>query len=205
MWSLGQKAVRSVVVMSTMVCSILGRTDAEILAWESYVLSSPLATGYHQSGWRRVIEEAFGHPTYYLVVHGQDGALQGVLPLVLLASRGFGRFLVSLPFVNYGGVVASSAEAHRFLEARAVEQARELNADHIELRHQTLMDTAWVATERKVSMRLPLPSSYEQLVKGFPSKLRSQVRRAQKEGMTARVGGTECLDEFYTVFAQMHA
>jgi lipid II:glycine glycyltransferase (peptidoglycan interpeptide bridge formation enzyme) len=38
--------------------------------------------------------------------------------------------------------------------------------------------------------------------KGFPSKLRSQVRRAQKEGMTARVGGNECLDEFYTVFSR---
>ncbi|MGB2724494.1 MAG: hypothetical protein WBC46_08005, partial [Nitrospira sp.] len=96
-----------------MDASILGRTDAEILAWESYVLGSSIATGYHQAGWRRVIEEAFGHPTYYLKVQGQDGVVQGVLPLVLLASRGFGRFLVSLPFVNYGGVVASSAEAYR--------------------------------------------------------------------------------------------
>ena len=198
----GRRNVPSVGIMSTMVSSRLGRTDAEILAWESYVLSSHLASAYHQCGWRRVIEEAFGHPTYYLLVRGRDGAPQGVLPLVFLASRGFGRFLVSLPFLNYGGVVASSSEAYRLLEAHAVEQARELNADHIELRHQALMDTSWVSTERKVSMRLPLPSSYEQLVKGFPSKLRSQVRRAQKEGMTARVGGSECLDEFYAVFSR---
>jgi hypothetical protein len=60
-----------------MDASILGRTDAEILAWESYVLGSSIATGYHQAGWRRVIEEAFGHPTYYLKVHGQDGVVQG--------------------------------------------------------------------------------------------------------------------------------
>lgn len=128
MQSLGRKNVHSAGVMSTMVSSRLGRTDAEILAWERYVLSSPLATGYHQCGWRRVIEEAFGHPTYYLLVRGHDGDPEGVLPLVFLASRGFGRFLVSLPFVNYGGVVASSTEAYRLLEAHAVEQARELNA-----------------------------------------------------------------------------
>jgi len=188
--------------MSTLIPSILGRADAEILAWENYVLSSPLSTGYHQCGWRRVIEEAFGHPTYYVVVHNQGGALQGVLPLVFLASRGFGRFLVSLPFVNYGGGIADSVQAHRVLEAQVVELAQELRADHIEFRHQARMDTAWVATERKVSMRLLLPSSYELLVKEFSSKLRSQVRRAQKEGMTARIGGIECLDEFYTVFSR---
>lgn len=185
-----------------MVPSILGRTDAEVFAWDSYVLSSPLSAGYHQSGWRRVIEEAFGHRTYYLTVRENNGALRGIVPLVLLASRGFGRFLVSLPFVNYGGVLADSPEAQRALEAYAVEQANELNAAHIELRHQQQIETPWVATERKVSMRLPLPGAYEELVKAFPSKLRSQVRRAQKEGMTARVGGSECLDEFYVVFSR---
>lgn len=188
--------------MSALAPSILGRTDAELLAWDSYVLSSPSSAGYHQSGWRRVIEEAFGHRTYYLAVQEQDGAVQGLVPLVLLASRGFGRFLVSLPFVNYGGLIANSREARRLLEAYAIEQAQELKAEHIELRHQESVDTLWVSTERKVSMRLPLPSSYEQLIKGFPSKLRSQVRRAQKEGMTARVGGRECLDEFYAVFSR---
>ena len=90
----------------------------------------------------------------------------------------------------------------RLLESYAIEEAKELNADHIELRQQEPMNTTWVSTERKVSMRLPLPNSYEQLVKEFPSKLRSQVRRAQKEGMTVRVGGSDCLDEFYAVFSR---
>lgn len=192
----------SLAIMSALVPSMLGRTDAEVLAWDTYVLRSPLSTGYHLSGWRRVIEEAFGHRTYYLAVKGHDGIMQGVVPLVFLASRGFGRFLVSLPFVNYGGLIADSPEGRPPLEACAIEQAKELNADHIELRHQEATDTTWVSTERKVSMRLPLPSSYEQLVKEFPSKLRSQVRRAHKEGMTARVGGSECLDEFYAVFSR---
>ena len=97
--------------MDALVPSMLGRTDAEILAWDTYVLRSPLSTGYHLSGWRRVIEEAFGHQTYYLVVKEPQGTVQGIVPLVLLASRGFGRFLVSLPFVNYGGFIADAPEA----------------------------------------------------------------------------------------------
>ena len=188
--------------MSALIASILGRTDADLLAWDNYAQSSPLTSGYHQSGWRRIIEEAFGHETYYLAAQEENGRVQGVLPLVLLASRGFGRFLVSLPFVNYGGIVANSPESYRLLEASAIEKAKALDATHIELRHESLMKTAWVSTERKVSMRLSLPNSYELLLKGFPSKLRSQVRRAQKEGMSVRVGGSECLGEFYAVFSR---
>ncbi len=188
--------------MSALTTSILGRTDADLLAWDNYAQSSPLTSGYHQSGWRRIIEEAFGHETYYLAAQEDNGSVHGVLPLVLLASRGFGRFLVSLPFVNYGGIVANAPESYRLLEASAIEKAKALDATHIELRHESLMKTAWVSTERKVSMRLSLPNSYELLLKGFPSKLRSQVRRAQKEGMTVRVGGSECLGEFYAVFSR---
>jgi serine/alanine adding enzyme len=114
----------------------------------------------------------------------------------------FGRFLVSLPFLNYGGLIADSAEVRSILESLIVDQALKLNAAHVELRHEETMDTSWALSERKVSMRLPLPGSYEVLVKGFPSKLRSQVRRGQKEGMQAKVGGREFLDAFYAVFSR---
>lgn len=51
-------------------------------------------------------------------------------------------------------------------------------------------------------MRLDLPAGYEQLWKAFPSKLRSQVRRAQREGMTVHFGGIEYIGDFYTVFCR---
>ena len=107
---------------------MLGRTDADVLAWDTYVLGAHLSSGYHLTGWRRVIEEAFGHQTYYLSVRGPGGIIQGVVPLVLLASRGFGRFLVSLPFVNYGGLIADSQEGRSLLEACTIEQAKALKA-----------------------------------------------------------------------------
>ena len=59
----------------------------------------------------------------------------GILPIVAFKSPIFGRFGVSLPFVNYGGVVAESddvaAAARR--EARRWPRARRLS--HLELRH----------------------------------------------------------------------
>src|ERR1044071_4133397 len=36
-------------------------------AWERFVETHPSTTAYHQLGWKRVVEEAFGHPTHYLL------------------------------------------------------------------------------------------------------------------------------------------
>jgi FemAB-related protein (PEP-CTERM system-associated) len=188
--------------MSAWEASLLGRSEADTRAWDAYVLGNASSSGYHLAGWRRVIEDAFGHRTCYVKVEGPEKTLRGVAPLVLLASRGFGRFLVSLPFVNYGGPIADAADVRALLERSIVEHAKALKAEHVELRHEQPVETSWLPSHRKVSMRLALPDTYEELSKAFPSKLRSQIRRAQKEGMVASVGGREHLDAFYAVFSR---
>src|SRR5262252_9155433 len=96
------------------------RTDDESIAWDHYVLNHSLASGYQLIGWRRVVQRAFGHRTYYLMARDEHGQVLGVLPLVFVASRLFGRTLVSMPFVNYGGVLADHVDAQRaLLEAAA--------------------------------------------------------------------------------------
>ncbi|MGH7690815.1 MAG: GNAT family N-acetyltransferase, partial [Gemmatimonadaceae bacterium] len=56
-------------------------------------------------------------------------------------------------------------------------------------------------TDRKITVHLPLPASEEPLWKEFPSKLRSQVRRAMREGFDVRFGSAE-LPAFYQVFTR---
>ncbi len=138
----------------------------------------------------------------YLMVSDQGGETVAIAPLVLLSSPIFGSFLISLPFVNYGGIVANSVEAHRLLEEYVEKYAVATRVTHVELRQQEKLTTSWSESERKVSMRLPLPNSFYELWKAFPSKLRSQVRRAQKEGMTVEFGATERVDDFYRVFSR---
>lgn len=184
-----------------MIVSTL-QSDQEAHDWDQYVLGRQNASGYHLSAWRRVIQEAFGHPTIYLMAKDEQGAIRGVLPLALLSSVIFGRFLVSLPFVNYGGLIADNDEAITRLKEAAVRQAQLVKAAHIELRQQEPCGIDWPSSQRKVSMRAQLPSLFDELWSGFSSKLRSQVRRAQKEGMTARVGGAECVEDFYRVFSR---
>lgn len=171
-------------------------------AWDEYVLGHPEAAGYHQIRWRSVVEAATGHGTLYLLARNERGQVVGVLPLVFLSSWLFGRFLVSMPFFNYGGVLADTPHAQRELLRVAVASAGELGAGHIELRHERALELPWPCRRHKVSIRMELPAQFETLWKGFPSKLRSQIRRAEREGVSVRVGGAELVDDFYRVFTR---
>ena len=50
-------------------------------------------------------------------------------------------------------------------------------------------------------MLLGLPKSPDELLNSFKSKLRSQIKKPVKEGLTAKTGGLEPLDDFYEVFS----
>src|SRR5512143_4057516 len=65
--------------------------------WDAYVNAHPDATFFHRAGWKRVIEQAFGHRTHFLLAE-RGGETVGVLPLVEIRSRLFGHSLGSLPF-----------------------------------------------------------------------------------------------------------
>lgn len=169
--------------------------------WDAFVDRHPDSTGYHLWAWKGVFEHVFDHKTTYLSAE-RDGAICGVLPLVRFRSPLFGRFLVSLPFVNYGGVVADDDGAAHALVARAASLARRDRAKHVELRHRGRRFEALAPKEHKVSMLLPLPSTTDELWAGLDRKVRNQVRKAEKSGLSVEIGGLEHIDDFYRVYAQ---
>ena len=170
-------------------------------AVDAFVGAEEGASLYHLYRWRSVIEDCFGHRCLYLVRQGDGGAIRGVLPLAHLRSALFGNFLVSLPYFNYGGVCAKDEESRGLLVAEAARLAAERGASHIEFRQEHPLDGGLPSKTHKVSMRLDLPATDGQLWTSLPSKLRSQIRRPRKEGMTVRTGGVEELDGFYEVFS----
>jgi hypothetical protein len=120
------------VVSTGALAPVVVATCSDAAAWDAFVQQQPDASGYHLWGWKAIFEGVFGHRTEYLAAR-RDGRLVGVLPLVLFESAIFGRFVVSLPFVNYGGVVADDDQAAAALVARAGEITRP-RASHLELR-----------------------------------------------------------------------
>jgi FemAB-related protein (PEP-CTERM system-associated) len=182
-----------------MTIRLYTRQDKE--AWDNYVVRSNDARCYHLTGWKDVIEQSFGHTTWYLLSEDERGEINGILPLVQLKSQLFGNFAVSLPYFNYGGLCADNTDIGDHLADGAIKCANENGAEHIELRQNHLMDIGWQVKTSKVSMFLPLRPTPEELWKSFPSKLRSQVQKPVKEGMYTRLGREERLDDFYAVFS----
>lgn len=169
--------------------------------WDDYVARRPKATSYHRWAWRSVFERAFGHETEYLSAR-RSGHLVGILPLVMFRTWLFGRFAVSLPFVNYGGVVADDREAADALLTHATEMARRAQLAHVELRHTAREYSHLPFKQHKVAMTLALPPSAEMLWNGFDRKVRNQVRKAEKSGLVVVSGHRELLPAFYSVFAR---
>lgn len=175
--------------------------DASETDWDRFVASQPHASGYHVWRWRRVFESAFGHETLYLAAR-EHGRIVGVLPLVIFRSRLFGRCGVSLPFVNYGGVCAEDGDVAACLVRKAASLAAEAGLSHVELRHQTRQCPTLPVREHKVGMYLSLEHDAARAWDRLDKKVRNQVRKAEKSGLTARWGGPELLDRFYAVFAR---
>lgn len=170
--------------------------------WDDFVLRHALATQYHQFAWRTVIEKSFGHSGYYLVAETKEGECQGILPLIHMKSMLFGNFLVSVPFVNYGGLLCNGRDAENALLHEAEKIRRTCGSGHVEFRHIDREVTGLPARTHKVTMILPLENDEERQWKKFNAKLRNQVRKAEKNGLEPVIGRLDLLDGFYDVFAR---
>jgi serine/alanine adding enzyme len=180
---------------------IVVSTETTPTAWDEYVEAHPAATGDHLWRWREVFSGVFGHECRYLVAR-RDRAVVGLLPMVLFNSRLFGRAVVSVPFLNYGGVLASDAEATAALVEEAGAVARAFRASHVELRHRDRQCPDLPFRQHKLGFLRALPSTRDALWQATDRKVRNQVRKAQKEGLVCVHGGVELVDEFYRVFAE---
>ena len=153
--------------------------------------------------------------------------VKGILPLVHLKTPFVGNRLVSMPFFDHGGILADDEDCEKILLQAALALGRKLKVAHIELRHLEKITSlndgralsgrhedsdprprerlqasspAWSLRSHKVRLLMPLPDASETLMKSFKSKLRSQIKRPIKAGLTAVIGRAELLDAFYTVF-----
>jgi FemAB-related protein (PEP-CTERM system-associated) len=115
----------------------------------------------------------------------------------------FGRFLVSLPYLNSGGVLADDPAIALGLVDRAMALADALDVRYLELRHEHRVEHAkLIESTGKVHMRLAMPRSSEELWRALDPKVRNQIRKAQKLELTVHWGTENLLGEFYDVFAR---
>ncbi len=176
------------------------RYAGSVSAWDEFARAQEGFTHFHRYDWRGLIEQVFGHDCIYLAARNDGGTLEAVLPLVRVKSVLFGHYLVSLPFLNYGGPLGTT-EGIRSIVDEAVSLARRDRVKLIELRSRIPLPVDLAVSHRKVTVLLDLEASADATFKKFHAKLRSQVRRPQKEGVTVSFGPDQ-VEPFFDVFSR---
>lgn len=180
--------------------------DRAAADWEPFIARQAQACIYHHPAWATLVSDVFGLRAWYIEARDEAGQLLGVLPLVRQVIPLLGSYLTSMPYFNYGGALAATEPAREALMSAARELAQRLNCRYLELRDTQPAPPGWHTRTDKITMVLALPADHAALAKQLGAKLRSQTRRAEREGATTHTGGLELLDDFYDVFCHtMHA
>ena len=184
--------------------------------YNRYVARHPAATPYHRSAWLEASERAYGHTAWLVSAHYNE-TLCGVLPLVEVKPPIGTSSLVTLPFCDLGGVLADNEDIRERLIAEALTLVRTNRIKTLEIREggaalnaetdasgqQKQQNIEALPDNTKVRMLCDLPENSEALLKSYKPKLRSQIRKAEKNGLRAELHTeADAVHLFYDVFAQ---
>jgi FemAB-related protein (PEP-CTERM system-associated) len=191
--------------ISRLQVQTLGRADlAESLpALRDFLARRGVVPLSYDPGWLGVLDDAMSHRPYGLVAT-EGGRIRGFLALSFVKSQLWGRFLVSLPYLNYGGPIADDERSTVALIDEAVALADRLDVRYLELRQEAATNHPELdhVVTSKVQMRLALPPTVGKLWDSFDPKVRNQIRKGQKAGLSVAWGGEELLGDFHHVFSR---
>ena len=182
-----------------MTYDIRALTDAERPRWDKFVESCPEASFFHDPGWKSVVEDSFGHDTYYAFAE-KDGNICGVIPLVHIKSLLFGNTLISNGCCMGGGIAAADDGAWRALDAYATEIFNDTKADFLEFRQPARLHDDWARrNDLYATFKRPIEQTEDDNLKQIPRKQRAVVRKAIKSELVDEFD--QSIDAFYDLNA----
>ncbi|MEQ3660118.1 MAG: GNAT family N-acetyltransferase [Glaciecola sp.] len=176
--------------------------DTHQAIWDSYVDQCDEATPYHRFAWGQAVKASYGFDTHYLGAFEGD-TLVGVLPLIKMQSPLGKAYYVSLPYCDCAGAIADDLKIKESLLEYASTTLSVKQNTSLVLRDGTYESslTEQIDENAKVRMILELESTVDEQMSAFKSKLRSQIRKAEKNGLTTTVTQFQMSDAFKRQFA----
>ena len=173
--------------------------------WNEYVVQHESSSAYHQYAWLEAVNNAYGHSIAGVIAKcSKTGRVKGVFPAILMKIPLIGKHICSLPYCDIGYGIADNEgvldEMKRFL----IKHLAQLSGTKLEIRgvEENISEKSDLQN-KKVRMLLSLPGSSEALFSSFKSKLRSQIKKAQKNGLTFETGRShDLISAFYLVYIQ---
>ena len=178
---------------------IVDYADEYAQRWDRFVLGQPTGTFFHLTGWKRAVQKSFGHQARYLLAL-REGEVAAVLPLFLVRSRLFGRFLVSNPFAVYGGICTDDEQARLLLIRQAERMAADLRVDYAEFRNRSPDPSPWPSSDLYSTFIEALPEDPQDCLENLPRKARAAARQSIGFGLQADIS-LDQLDRHYQLNA----
>jgi len=169
--------------------------------WDRFARTCPGGHFFHLSGWRDVVEQSFGHKTYYLKAVSED-KIVGLLPLVHIKSALFSNGLISNAFCVAGGPLTESDAVRTELVKRAQALMQEVGANYLEFRDTEVTLDGWqMRTDLYANFENEIAAGEDENLKQIPRKQRAVVRKALKnESLSFAI--EDSIENFYPLYAQ---
>lgn len=176
-------------------------TPQDRRVWNDFVSHLPAASYCHLFDWFTILSRAYGKTCYYLY-SSQGESWTGVLPVVHMKGPLSGNRLVSLPFLDQGGILAACDGAAVALRDAAFGLANEVGAAGLDLRGSEGLDGRDSPETRRYRFLLRFEGSEERLWEGIGPKVRNQIRKSEKSGLVTHKTDAKGLESFYTIFGR---
>lgn len=181
---------------------VVSAKAADREAWMTFVRSHPAAGVFHDWRWLDIVEHVFGH-TNRSFIAWKGSSVVGVLPLMEIRTLLFGHTLVSLPFCQWAGPLATDEHSDLALREAAIREAEFLQVAHLELRNTEAGKQDWPTQDTLyVLFKKAISADDDANLKDIPRKQRAMVRKGIANGLSA----SECtVEDFYALYtANVH-
>ncbi|MCG8553545.1 MAG: GNAT family N-acetyltransferase [Desulfobacterales bacterium] len=177
--------------------------------WDRSVIRHPNAAFTHLFGWRRVIASVYRHKPVYLAAVERD-TIEALVPLFRFRRPFCRPEWISIPFFDHAGILAKSQKAGQFILEKAWSMLECRNSAGLNIRQDAGFDLSGLILQgrrpqiftEKTGLTIDLAPGPHQMLAAFPAKLRSQINKGIKNGLTWDIGGARLLPAFYKVFAR---
>ncbi len=169
--------------------------------WNDFVFNHDNSSYSHLYEWKRIFEDSYSLETKY-VGFKFDNNLAAVLPIAMVRPILKKSIGCSLPFLGYAGLLTLEKYHTVRLNDILFNVSKVLGVKVLETR---AVDRSLTESETcEYTLMLSLPNNASLIWDRLDAKVRNQIRKAQKSGLTAK-WGIEQFDHFYKVYAKnMH-
>jgi hypothetical protein len=154
--------------------------------WDELLLTTPGHSIFHSSAWARVLCDAYGYRPVYFASLGK-GRFNALLPVMEVRSILTGLRGVSLPFSDQCDPLSDGKPSPEDVVRMALDHGRRAGWKSIEFRGAYGLGAGAAPSQSFHGHKMELSQDEDRILSGFRDSNRRNIRKAAKEGVTARV------------------